>query len=39
MLEAGREMLPLWADLLPQAPKDVVADAGQKIAVAMVAGD
>lgn len=39
MLEARREMLALWADLLPEAPKDVVADAEQKIAVAMAAGD
>jgi diadenosine tetraphosphate (Ap4A) HIT family hydrolase len=39
MLEARREMLPLWADLLPEAPKDVVADAERKIAVAMAAGD
>lgn len=39
MLEAKREMLPLWADLLPEAPKEVVADAERKIAVAMAAGD
>ncbi|GAA1631468.1 hypothetical protein GCM10009744_19620 [Kribbella alba] len=39
MLEARREMLALWADLLPEAPKDVVADAEQKITVAMAAGD
>ncbi|MDX6282033.1 MAG: hypothetical protein QOH03_3104 [Kribbellaceae bacterium] len=39
MLEARREMLPLWADLLPEAPLDEVAAAEQKIAVAMAAGD
>jgi hypothetical protein len=39
MLEARREMLPLWADLLPEAPKEVVADAERKIAAAMAAGD
>jgi hypothetical protein len=27
MLEARREMLPLWADLMPEAPKEAVADA------------
>ncbi len=39
MLEASREMLPLWADLLPEAPKEEVAAAEQKIAEAMAAGD
>ena len=39
MLEAKREMLPLWADLLPEAPKEVVADAERKIAAAMAAGE
>ena len=39
MLEARREMLPLWADLLPEAPEEVVADAERKIAAAMAAGD
>ena len=35
MLEARREMLPLWADLMPEAPKEDVADAEAKIAAAM----
>jgi hypothetical protein len=39
MLEARREMLPLWADLLPEAPKEDVADAEAKIAAAMAAGN
>jgi diadenosine tetraphosphate (Ap4A) HIT family hydrolase len=39
MLEARREMLPLWADLLPEAPEEVVADAERRIAVAMASGD
>jgi hypothetical protein len=39
MLEARREMLPLWADLLPEAPKEVVSDAERKIAAAMAAND
>jgi hypothetical protein len=39
MLEARREMLPLWADLLPEVPEEVVADAERKIAAAMAAGD
>ncbi|WP_328991136.1 hypothetical protein OG394_33275 [Kribbella sp. NBC_01245] len=39
MLEARREMLPLWADLLPEAPADVVADAEKRIAAAMEASD
>jgi len=39
MLEARREMLPLWADLLPEAPEEAVVDAEQKIAAAMAAGD
>jgi hypothetical protein len=39
MLEARREMLPLWADLLPEAPKEVVADAERRIAAAMAASD
>ncbi len=39
MLEARREMLPLWADLMPAAPEEVVADAERKIAAAMAAGD
>jgi hypothetical protein len=39
MLDAQREMLALWADLLPEAPEELVADAEQKIAVAMAAGD
>jgi hypothetical protein len=39
MLEARREMLALWADLLPEAPEEVVADAEQKIAAAMAADD
>jgi hypothetical protein len=39
MLEARREMLPLWADLLPEAPKEVVADAERRIAAAMAATD
>jgi diadenosine tetraphosphate (Ap4A) HIT family hydrolase len=37
MLEAKREMLPLWADVLPEAPKEVVADAEDKIAAALAA--
>ncbi|WP_329481834.1 hypothetical protein OG555_06375 [Kribbella sp. NBC_01484] len=37
MLEAKREMLPLWADLLPEAPKEVLADAERKIAAALAA--
>ncbi|HEY3511457.1 MAG TPA: hypothetical protein VGL36_19945 [Kribbella sp.] len=37
MLEARKEMLPLWADLMPEAPKEVVADAEAKIAAAMAA--
>ncbi|WP_112242668.1 hypothetical protein [Kribbella monticola] len=39
MLEARREMLPLWADLMPELPKDEAAEAEQKIAAAMRAGD
>jgi hypothetical protein len=39
MLEARREMLPLWADLMPEAPPEDVADAERKIAAAMAAGD
>ncbi|TCC20461.1 hypothetical protein [Kribbella speibonae] len=35
MLEARREMLPLWADLLPEAPKENVANAEAKIATSM----
>ena len=38
MLEARREMLPLWAELMPEAPKEAVADAEAKIAAAMAAG-
>jgi hypothetical protein len=38
MLEAKREMLALWADLLPEPPKEVVADAERKIAAALAAG-
>jgi diadenosine tetraphosphate (Ap4A) HIT family hydrolase len=37
MLEARREMLPLWADLLPEAPKEVLADAEAKIAATLAA--
>lgn len=39
MLEARREMLPLWADLLPEAPKEAVADAEERIRKALEAGD
>ncbi|HZX02329.1 hypothetical protein [Kribbella sp.] len=35
MLEAKREMLALWADVLPEAPEEAVADAEAKIAAAM----
>lgn len=39
MLEARREMLPLWADLLPEAPKEAVAAAESQIAAALTAGE
>lgn len=39
MLEARREMLPLWADLLPEAPEEAVADAEERIRKALEAGD
>ncbi|MFK4086859.1 hypothetical protein ACI2LF_22310 [Kribbella sp. NPDC020789] len=39
MLEARRHMLPLWAELLPAASEEAVADAERKIAAAMAAGD
>jgi len=39
MLEARREMLPLWADLLPEAPREAVADAEEQIRKALEAGD
>jgi diadenosine tetraphosphate (Ap4A) HIT family hydrolase len=39
MLEAKREMLALWADLLPEPPKEVVADAERKIAAALATGN
>jgi hypothetical protein len=35
MLEAKREMLAVWADVLPEAPKEAVADAERKIAAAL----
>lgn len=38
MLEARREMLPLWADLLPAAPEEAVADAEERIRKALKAG-
>jgi diadenosine tetraphosphate (Ap4A) HIT family hydrolase len=37
MLEAKREMLALWANVLPEAPKEAVADAEAKIAAALAA--
>jgi diadenosine tetraphosphate (Ap4A) HIT family hydrolase len=39
MLEARREMLPLWADLMPVAPKEAVADAEERIRKTLEAGD
>jgi hypothetical protein len=39
MLEARREMLPLWADLMPALPTEVAEEAEQKIAAALHAGD
>jgi len=39
MLEARREMLPLWADLLPEAAREAVADAEEQIRKAPEAGD
>jgi diadenosine tetraphosphate (Ap4A) HIT family hydrolase len=39
MLEARREMLPLWADLLPAAPEEAVVDAEQRIRKALEAGE
>lgn len=39
MLEAKREMLAVWANVLPEAPKEVVADAEAKIAAAMAETD
>lgn len=38
MLEARREMLPLWADTMPEAPKEAVADAEQRIRKALEQG-
>ena len=38
MLHASKEMLPLWAELMPQAPKEAVADAEERIRKALVAG-
>jgi diadenosine tetraphosphate (Ap4A) HIT family hydrolase len=38
MLHASREMLPLWAEQMPQAPKEAVADAEERIRKALVAG-
>lgn len=35
MLEARGEMLPLWADRLPEAPKEALADAEQRIRKAL----
>ncbi|NUR94440.1 MAG: hypothetical protein HOV67_04180 [Kribbellaceae bacterium] len=35
MLEAKREMLALWANVLPEAPKEAVANAEAKIAAAL----
>ncbi len=36
MLEASREMLMLWEDILPPATTDEIAEAGRKIAAALV---
>jgi hypothetical protein len=38
MLEARREMMPLWSDLLPEAPKEAVADAEERIRKALESG-
>jgi diadenosine tetraphosphate (Ap4A) HIT family hydrolase len=38
MLEARREMLPLWSDLMPEAPKEAVADAEERIRKALESG-
>ncbi len=39
MLHASREMLPLWAERLPPAPEEAVADAEARIRKALEAGD